>query len=290
MTVVLLLNLVIGLVIFVYAVAIFLEWLADRKQKETVNSEKQLVLMIRVSKDNESGPLVAEQVFSTIHSIVAELSFWERLAGRNFEKVSFEIANIGRSIRFYVHIPASLRNLVEGQIYAQYPNVEIDEVTDYALPQNVEVASKVGLGQSEGREKAMVVHTGSTELNFKEVHGFANAVGAELSFTAPDFFPIKTYSQFEDKSTQMNVDPLSGITATLAKFSDPEEQACIQYVLNPISEKRGEFLQKVYESFANIKGKFSKKYYFKYWLKSSRLKRVILFPLTFLLKPRKIKP
>ena len=186
-------NLMIGLLgiaLFVYVVIIFLEWLATKKQNEALNSEKQLVLMIRVSKDNETGPLVAEQVFSTIHSIVAELTFWERMAGRNFEKVSFEIANIGRSIRFYVHIPASLRNLVEGQIYAQYPNVEIDEVKDYAIPQHVDVATKAAGGQSEGREKAMVVHTGGSEkLTFKEVNVFSNAVGAELSLTAPDFFP-----------------------------------------------------------------------------------------------------
>lgn len=293
MSLALFLNLVIGMVgviLLFYTGAIFLEWLAAKKQEEAINNEKQLVLMIRVSKDNETGPLVAEQVFSTIHSIVAELTFWERMAGRNFEKVSFEIANIGRSIRFYVHIPSSLRNLVEGQIYAQYPNVEIDEVQDYAIPQKIDVATKGSAGQLEGREKTMVVHTGGSEkLNFKEINAFSNAVGAELSLTAPDFFPIKTYNQFEDKSTQMNVDPLSGITATLAKFSDPDEQAWIQFVMNPISEKRGEFLQKVYESYSYIKGKFAKKYYFKYWLKSSRLKRVILFPLTFLLNPKKVK-
>lgn len=285
MSLALLLNLLFGILIAFYVLALFLEWMAANRQKAAEGTEKNIVLMVRVAKDNEAGPLVAEQVFSTIHSVVAELGFWERMAGRNFEKISFEIANIGRSIRFYVHLPASLRNLVEGQIYAQYPHVEIDEVADYAFPQNVEVATK-GSGQSEGREKAMVVHKGSADLKFSEVNSFAYAVGAELGLTSPDFFPIKQYNQFEDKSTQMNVDPLSAITATLAKFSDPEEQAWIQFVLNPISEKRGEYLQKVYESYAQIKSKFFKKFFFKFFVKKSRLHRLIWFPISILFKPK----
>jgi len=147
-----------------------------------------------------------------------------------------------------------LRNLVEGQIYAQYPFAEIDEVKDYTLAENIEIAAQPKSAATEGRDsKAVTMKTSSAELKFAQINTFSTAVGAELSLTGKDFFPIKLYNQFEDKSTGINVDPLSGITATLAKFTDPNEQAWIQFVCSPITEKRGEYLQKAFESFSTIK-------------------------------------
>ena len=79
-------------------------------------SEEYTILEVRVSKENESGPIVAEHIFSTLHGIQKKFSFWQKLAGYSSDHVSFEIASIGRSIRFYVAFPEKLRNLVEGQI------------------------------------------------------------------------------------------------------------------------------------------------------------------------------
>ena len=289
MSLFLIVNLVLGGLVGVYALTILLEVLAANAQKKGLNKEKTTVLMVRVAKDNEAGPLVAEQVFSTIHSIFSDIKFADRLKGVNPEKISFEIANIGRSIRFYVQFPTKLRNLVEGQIYAQYPFVEIDEVKDYALAENIEIAKNLPTSTGEGRDKSMVVHHATADLSFQKVNAFATAVGAELSLNGTDFMPIKTYSQFEDKSTQMNVDPLSAITATLAKFSDPDEQAWIQFVVSPLSEKRGEYLQKAYEAYSTFKSKFAKKRYYNFFVKSSRLRRIIWFPITWLGSPKRFK-
>lgn len=259
-----------------------------KAQQKRANRGAMVVLMVRVARDNESGPIVAEQVFATLHSIVSNPGWFDRLRGMGPEKVSFEIANIGRSIRFYVQFPARLRNLVEGQIYAQYPHVEIDEVPDYAIPENIEVAKAASAQMTEGREKAVVIHRDTSKLDFQKLNSLATAVGAELALTSTDFLPIKTYSQFEDKSTGINVDPLSAITATLAKFSDPDEQAWIQFVIKPIHEKRGEYLQKVYEVYASFKSKFLRKLYYQFFVKSSRLKRVVFFPVTWVVGPKKI--
>lgn len=270
----------------IYLLAILFEFFASRAQKMAFGMEKNIVLMVRVAKDNEAGPLVAEQVFSTLHSIVAELSLWERLRGTNSEKISFEIANIGRSIRFYIALPARLRTLVEGQIYAQYPFVEIDEVKDYTISEKVDVGS-VSTGQSEGREKQLTIHKSTEDkVAFKSVDLFANAVGAELALANKDYYPIKLFNQFEDKSTGMNVDPLSGITATLAKFSDPDEQAWIQIVVVPISENQGEYLEKSLEAMVSLKLKFLQNMYYKFFVKDSRLKRIVLFPFAWIFSPK----
>ena len=166
--------------------------------------QKYTVLQVRVSKENETGPIAAEHIFSTLHGIQTSFTWWERLNGLRPENVSFEIASINRSIKFYVAFPEKLRNLVEGQIYAQYPDVEIEDCNDYSRL------------SPQMRSKAM---------------------GVELELNECDVFPIKRYPQFEDKLTRIAVDPLAGITSALVKFEDIEDQAWVQIVVSPLHDK-----------------------------------------------------
>ncbi len=165
--------------------------------------EKYTVLTVRVAKENENGPMVAEQIFATLHGIESKFSFWQKLSGYSSDNVSFEIASLNRSIRFYVAFPEKLRNLVEGQIYAQYPDVEIEDCTDYAA----------------------------------NVENVENAVGTELKFNEADVFPIKRYPQFEDKLARVAIDPIAGITSSLVKFDDIADQAWVQVVVTPLSDR-----------------------------------------------------
>lgn len=157
---------------------------------------KKVILSIRVPKTNETGPIVAEQIFATLHGF----------SKNKKDYVSFEIANTGRQIKFFAHFPEKLRNLIEGQIYAQYPTAEIEEVEDYTAP------------VSQSPESS-------------------NAVSALLSFEDPEIYPIKRYTQFEDKLTRTAVDPISGVTATLAKLAHAQDQAWIQIIARPLPSK-----------------------------------------------------
>ncbi len=273
------LNILIWGGISIYVLVILLEWLAVRSQKMAQAKADYTVLSVRVSKENETGPLVAEQIFSTIHSVVENLKLSDRLRGKNQEKISFEIANIGRSIRFFVQFPSDLRDLVEGQIYAQYPDVEIHEVDDYTVAQTADVAVK-GDAEATADEKVLALKQEEPK-NFKTIDLFANAVGAELSLSGREFFPIKEYANFEDSSTKMNVDPLSGITSTLAKFSDPDEQAWIQLVVAPVPENRLEHIHKCFKVFGKLK--FAKKLYYNFYYRGSKLSKKIFFPINWLL-------
>jgi len=168
--------------------------------------EKRTVLHMSVPKNIESGPIVAEQIFSTIYGGVNEdISLLQKIFGKRPDYVSFEIANVDRVIRFFVTFPERLKNLVEGQIYAQYPDAEIIEVEDYSV------------AIDEQRAK--------------------NSIGAEIGLFSPDVFPIKRYTQFEDKLIRVPVDPLAAITSTLTKFDNPEDQAWIQIVVSPLPDK-----------------------------------------------------
>jgi hypothetical protein len=283
---------IVGAVAFLVAVELFIGF----QQARIRAKEKYLTVSIRVSKENETGPIVAEQIFSTVHSMARELSFWDRLRGMSQDQVSFEIANVDRNIRFYVHFPVRLRNLVEGQIYAQYPNVEIVETEDYSSHSGAEIS--LGADETdtkEGREmtKAVAVPHGmdaeadaaAEQKNYSRVEEFKNAVAVELTLSEPDFLPIKRYPQFEDKKAKVALDPLAAITSTLTKFNDPDEQAWIQVVVRPLDDK----WRITYTKCIKVLGKgvymnieSFKKVYAKAFITRSRIKRIIFFPFYFL--------
>lgn len=169
-------------------------WQNQRKTKWVGQIESQL-LLLEIPKANEKKELAAEQLFASLHGILRSKSELIK-EGILQEHVSFEVASIGKLIRFYVWVPKHLRDFVEGQIYAQYPGVNITELDqDYA----------------DRPIQHQVVHTAELELN------------------ADDVLPIKTFPSFE-------VDPLAAITATLAKLEHENEEMWIQIMARPIDD------------------------------------------------------
>ncbi len=160
----------------------------DQKRLHWLASQQYVLLMIQVPRNNDKTPLSAEQMFASLHGIY-------QAAAQFQDHLSFEIVAHGNSIKFYVYTPVHLRDFVEGQIYAQYPSVEIIKVEDYSR--------KIDLAQE-------------------------HIVGCELEMTKPDVYPIKTFVNF-------NVDPLSGITSTLASLGD-DEQVWIEILLKPVDD------------------------------------------------------
>lgn len=147
------------------------------KQKtDWLATQEYTTLRIDVPKDNEKAPLSAEQMFASIHGIYSENSMYQN-------QISFEIVAKDKYIQFYVNVPVHVKDFVEGQIYAQYPTVEISEVDDYAK-----------------------------SIDLQQI----NYAVCELGLTKPDVYPIKSFSDFE-------VDPLSGITSVMSKLNMGEE-------------------------------------------------------------------
>jgi len=270
----------VGILVLLVMLEFFTRFQVQTRKKQ----EKHTVLVIRVAKDNDHGPIVAEQIFANIHSIARKISFWDRLRGFSQDQVSFEIANVERNIRFYVHFPLRLRNLVEGQIYAQYPNVEIAECVDYVSLAGAKVAKLLADLSQERMEKPIIGLEGRQFGNSKGVAGdaFRNAIAVELSLNEPDFMPIKRYPQFEDNKAKVAMDPLSAITSTLSKFNDPDEQAWIQIVVRPLEDKWRIVYTRCIKLLA--KGLYLnieplKRVYVRAFTSRSRILRIVFFPL-----------
>ncbi len=163
--------------------------------------DEDVLLLLEVPRTNDKKELAAEQMLAALHGILRSKKE-VRYDGGIEDHISLEVVAIAQRIRFYIWAPKHLQAFVEGQIYAQYPTVQIHVQTeDY---------SKRKLTQD-------VVYS------------------SELTLTDNETIPIKTFPSFE-------VDPLAAITATLAKLDEPGEEAWIQIMARPISDdwhKRG---------------------------------------------------
>ena len=112
------------------------------------------------------------------------------------EHVSLEVASVNGQIRFYTWVPKTLRSFVESQIYSQYPTVQIRDADEDYVAHE---------------RQHSVIYT------------------SEIILTDSEFLPIKTFQNFE-------VDPLAGITGTLAKLETAGEEVWIQILAKPIAD------------------------------------------------------
>jgi hypothetical protein len=165
------------------------------RAKRIETAHEHCLLMLEIPRTNDKKELAAEQMLAALHGILRSKREL-KLSGTLQEHVSLEIAAIGQRIRFYIWTPKHLQAFVEGQIYAQYPTVQIyEQDEDY---------SQRHLSQT-------VIHT------------------ADLSLVDNETIPIKTFPSFE-------VDPLAAITATLAKLDKEDEEMWIQIMGRPVPD------------------------------------------------------
>lgn len=149
----------------------------------------QTLLRIRSSKENERGPLYVEPAISALHSL-----------SKKDGVVSLEMGmGTDGKIALYTRASESAVRLTESQLYAQYPEIDIEY-----LDQDPFTAS--------GDE---VVHY------------------MDLTLTDPEIFPIKRHPQFDDMLTRVNVDPIAGITSTLARYPVPGMRGHISISMQP---------------------------------------------------------
>lgn len=175
-------------------VLVFLTW-RNYKKIDTIQSVESTLLILEIPKANDKKELAAEQLFASLHGILRDTKELKLNRGVQ-EHLSFEVASVNGQIRFYVWTPKPLQSFVEGQIYSQYPTVQIHEAPeDY------------------------VAHERRHSVTYT----------TEITLTDSEYLPIKTFQSFE-------VDPLAGITGTLAKLESTGEELWVQILARPIAD------------------------------------------------------
>ena len=178
----------------IVAILAFMTW-RNYRRIDAVKSIESTLLILEIPKANDKSELAAEQLFASLHGILRDKAELKLNHGIQ-EHMSFEIASVNGQIRFYVWVPKTLQSFVEGQIYSQYPTVQIHEADeDYVTHERIH----------------SVVYT------------------SEISLTGNEMLPIKTFQSFE-------VDPLAGITGTLAKLESTGEELWVQVLVRPIAD------------------------------------------------------
>jgi len=187
---------------------------------EFVKNIRWVNLAITVPPDNEQSPKVMEEFFNAIHSIQTNPNFLDKFwKGKVQEWFSLEIVGIDGNVMFIVRTPDYYKDLVEAHLYAQFPNVEVAEVEDYSR---------------------------DIPTDFKKA-GY-DLFGCELVLTNKDFYPIRTYPNFEHQMTQRIIDPISTVAEVMNKLK-AGEQLWVQITIRPVMthwvEKGQEFVKEL---------------------------------------------
>lgn len=185
-------NAVFAVLLIIGAIWLWKQTSKPKGSKDSWSSagaEEYTLLSFSVPKNNTAKPEAAEQFFAALHGIFRE-------GATEQPRVSLEIISRRQTITFYVYVPTNLKDFVVSQIFAQYPNIEVNEV--------------------------------EPEDDYVSIAEEKRFVATELTLKRPTAFPIKTFQNFE-------VDPLATTTGVLSSLS-PEEEVWIQTIVRPADD------------------------------------------------------
>lgn len=169
-------------------------------------SQPKIILEIIPPRDIEQSPLLMESFFAGLAGSEKSFSTYEEwIVGEFPASYSLEIVSTEGNIHFYIRCWKANRNIVEANLYAQYPGVEIIEVEDYTT---------------------VVPRTAPN-------HEW-NVWGTDFVLTKPDVYPIRTYKHFEESVTGKMLDPLASMMEIMSKIG-PGQHIWIQYIAVPAS-------------------------------------------------------
>jgi hypothetical protein len=192
---------------------IYYSWLQNKRLK-FLDSLEYVFLAITVPIESEKNPSSMEQVFAGLYGIESVPNFVENyFKGEVQPEISLELVGINGHIRFLIRTPEMFRDLVEANVYAQYPDAEITEVEDY---------TKFAPDKYPNDKYEMF--------------------GTEFVLGKKDAYPIRTYHNFADQIAQEFIDPIAVITEVLSRLSEGE-QIWLQFILRPAGDnwkKEGE--------------------------------------------------
>ncbi|MDB5266353.1 MAG: hypothetical protein JWN89_168 [Parcubacteria group bacterium] len=173
------------------------------KRREYIKSQGAMLLEIRIPREMVKSPLAMEVFLNTLSQTGVGSLLDVYLKGRVRPWFSLELVSIDGGVHFYIWLHPKFKNVVETQLYAQFPNIEVHEVPDYALG----------------------VHHDPSRWNFGWFGQFA--------LTKKDAYPIKTYLDYgldKDQEEEYKTDPIVPVLEFLGSLKKGE-QAWIQILL-----------------------------------------------------------
>lgn len=180
----------------------FALWLV-LKRSEFIARQKYVLLEIKPPRNLVKTPLAMETFLSTLHLTGGESTWWTRWMGGGIRaSFSLEMASFEGQVHFFIWTRANFRRIIESQMYAQYPGVQIVEALDYTR----------------------LISAISPEWS---------VWGCDFKHTAKDPLPIKTYVEYGLDKVQKEpeqVDPIANLIEYLGS-AEKGEYVWLQFVI-----------------------------------------------------------
>lgn len=194
---------------FVLGYIFWHEWVHYIQARYIANM-KWVLLEVKVPKDVYKSPAAMEVMLNALYQ-TSEGSLWDKYwKGKVQDYFSLEMVSIEGQVKFFIRTVATYKNIIEAQIYGQYPDVEIYEVPDY-----------------------------TRYVDYRGKEGDWGMIGIEFKLAKPDPYPIKTYVDYgldKDPKEEYKVDPLTSIIEYLGSIGKGE-QVWIQLIVQAAKKK-----------------------------------------------------
>lgn len=178
------------------------QWLSY-KRREWIAAQGSVLLEIRLPNEQFKSPASMEVAVQALHQAGVGSLTDVYLKGRVRQWASLELVSDGGQVHFYIWCFKGARKGIETALYAQFPNIEIHEAPDYALP----------------------IHYDPEKYKFGKF--------SHMILTKADAYPIKTYLDYgleENPDEEYKNDPIAPVIEFLGSLK-PGEHAWIQILL-----------------------------------------------------------
>jgi hypothetical protein len=186
------------------------EWIHYVQERYRANM-KWVLLEIKLPKEIHKTPMAMEIALNALYQAAEGTWFDKAWKGKLKDWFSLEVASFEGNIKFFIRTPLIYKNVIEAQIYAQYPDVEMHEVPDY-----------------------------TRYVDYRGKEGDWEVVGAEYALSKEDPYPIKTYVDYgldkEGIKEEFKIDPLTAVIEYLGSVG-PGEQVWLQILVQAASKR-----------------------------------------------------
>ncbi|MCI5108457.1 MAG: hypothetical protein MRY49_01255 [Candidatus Pacebacteria bacterium] len=167
-----------------------------------LSKQETILLEIKIPQEVKKSPAAMEIFLSALYQKGAATFIDTYLGGKVPPWFSLELVSIGGDVHMFIWAFEKYRTMIEHQLYAQYPNVEIYEVDDYTK----------GIPHDPDNWPMWATY---------------------FKLSQADAYPIKTYIDYgldKDQEEEYKIDPMTAVLEYLGSLKKGE-QCWIQILL-----------------------------------------------------------
>ncbi len=185
---------------------LFFEYWLNYVRKDYDIAQGRVTLEIKLPQDIFKSPEAMEQVLIQMHQTATPdnhvQTYWD---GKHPPMYGLELVSRGGDVRFYISLPRKkFKNMIETQLYAQYPGIEVHELD--------------------------IDYTAEIPWDNKKFQYFSIHFGPKKA----DAYPIKTYIEYElhkMPKEEEKIDPINSMLEMLGNVG-PGEHVWVQILIN----------------------------------------------------------